>query len=163
MNKKINPILKYTKESRKLPKYSQTVRFPGIIEDDNDIEQMFSGRNPEFEQYPPEKPSHRLFFDDSKVSIASGVGLRRRKKKKGKVEPSGRMRGLEDIYLQRLDAKKNISVRGCLKPEIPDFIEPEWEMDDFVGPPKKINHVAERTLHLAGDQIVHGRRNAKKD
>ncbi|HMT54048.1 MAG TPA: S8 family peptidase [Saprospiraceae bacterium] len=48
MNKKINPILKYTKESRKLPKYSQTVRFPGIVEDDADLEKNYQPKEASF-------------------------------------------------------------------------------------------------------------------
>ena len=48
MTKKINPILKYKKESRKLPKYSQTVRFPGIVEDDNDIEKNYQPKEDAF-------------------------------------------------------------------------------------------------------------------
>lgn len=48
MNKKINPILKYTKESRNLPKYSQTVRFPGIVEDDADLEKNYQPKEASF-------------------------------------------------------------------------------------------------------------------
>lgn len=48
MNKKINQILKYTKESRKLPKYSQTVRFPGIVEDDADLEKNYQPKEASF-------------------------------------------------------------------------------------------------------------------
>jgi hypothetical protein len=82
----------------------------------------------------------------------------KKKKKKVKKNPpvdSQRMRGLEDIYLQRLENKKKSEKPTPMKYTDANFFEPEWERTDSAFDHKPIG--TERPLSSAGEEIISSR------
>lgn len=109
------------------------------------------------EEFGPSSNS-ALKMNQSISSIASGVARRKRKKKKhrGLEQPSGRIKGLESIYLQRLETHKKAPSRELQKPHLQEFFEAEWEDNDFsLEPPQRAQY---GPIQHAGDEIAFGRR-----
>jgi len=97
-----------------------------------------------------------LDMEDSMQSLHTG-NKRRRMKKKKKPEQSQRMKGLENIYLQRLDAKsKAQKVRPTKDEWYPEGEDWEEGKEEFMFPNKR-GYTSDRIISSAGDEIVFGR------
>ena len=81
---------------------------------------------------------------------------KKKKKKTKKMPDSQKMRGLEDIYLQRLEKKKKFDGPSALKMnQDGGFFEPEWERTDSVMEYRPTT--TERPISFAGEEIINPR------
>ncbi|OMJ74195.1 hypothetical protein SteCoe_26950 [Stentor coeruleus] len=94
-------------------------------------------------------------FEQEGFPIAERKKGKKKRKKAKKIPPAdpARMKGLEDIYLQRLEGKKKLDKSSPLKFTDQAFFEPEWERTESVFENKYID----RTLPNAGEEIINPR------
>jgi hypothetical protein len=131
-----------------------------VMESDEDLDFMPEPEVPHYRDLDDEFDSEfgvrdSMLDDSESVSNLRGFGKKKRKKpKKFRPADAFRMKGLEEIYLERQGVKKRPGMGKGKFSE--DILEPDMEIDDiasdiqfdgFRGPP----------LERAGEEIVRGR------
>ena len=98
-------------------------------------------------------------FEPEQFSVVERKKPRKKNKKKTKKALPGdpqRMKGLEDIYLQRLEGKKRNEKGNPMKgTNDGNFFEPEWERTDSAFEYRPTT--TERALPFAGEEIINPR------